>query len=181
MSAPIRHAELGHALATLRLGIGASELHGSLAGFLCAGGVADGADWVDTLQIEHDDFAAADADLLARLARECGEQLGDPELGFEPMLPDDAAPLAQRAEAMVEWCRGFLGGVGLAGAGRAPIGDDAAEILRDFGGIAGSRFDYADADEDEAALIEVLEFVRVGVLLLHGEFTDAPRRRPRLH
>ena len=51
-------------------------------------------------------------------------------------------------------------------------------MLADFGRIAASRFDYDDAEEDETALGEVLEFVRVGVLLLRTELTRAARRAP---
>jgi uncharacterized protein YgfB (UPF0149 family) len=98
--------------------------------------------------------------------------LADPELGFEPLLPEDDRPLTERAEAMVDWCRGFLGGFGLAGtAAHAQLSDEAQEILRDVATIAGSSFDFGDEDEDEDALIEVQEFVRIGVMLLHTECT----------
>jgi len=108
--------------------------------------------------------------LLKRLAKQCETELTDPELGFEPLLPEDDRPLAERAEAMVDWCRGFLGGFGLAGTpAHAQLSDEAQEILRDFGNIAGSSFDFGNEDEDEDALIEVQEFVRVGAMLLHTE------------
>ena len=106
--------------------------------------------------------APDDQALLDRLARQCESELADPELGFEPLLPEDDRPLAERAEAMVEWCRGFLGGFGLAGtAAHAKLSEEAQEILRDLGTIAASSFDFGDEDEDEDALIEVQEFVRV--------------------
>ena len=72
----------------------------------------------------------------------------------------------------MEWCRGFLGGFGLAGApAHAKLSEEAQEILRDLGTIAGSAFDFQNEEEDEDALIEVQEFVRVGALLLHTECT----------
>ena len=37
---PLTHAELAQAIQSLRLGTDASDLHGSLTGFLCAGGRA---------------------------------------------------------------------------------------------------------------------------------------------
>ena len=94
-------------------------------------------------------------------------------------MPGDDVALARRAEALVEWCRGFLGGVGLAGIGskREALSAEAREIVEDFGTIAASNFDYADEDEDETALSEVLEFVRVGVLLLYSELDPTPLRR----
>lgn len=174
----ITHAELDLALSELAIGVGPSDLHGSLTGFLCAGGVANARNWLKRLEIETGDDEITDRErqaLLDRLFRECRHQLEDPDLGFEPLLPGDDQPLAERAEALVQWCRGFLGGFGLSGAGdKAPLTGDSEEILRDFGTIAGTRFEYEDAEEDESALAEVLEFIRVGVLMLHTELGAPP-------
>ncbi|GAP66149.1 hypothetical protein MBSD_n1451 [Mizugakiibacter sediminis] len=178
----ITHAALGAALAQLRFGVAASDLHGSLTGYLCGGGRAGARHFLEALELEGEDAAAAHDGahrVLEQLYGECHAQLEDPELGFAPLLPEDGRPLAERADALVEWCRGFLGGLGLAGAGaQRPLSDDGQEILRDLGTIAGSRFSYGDDDEDENALAEVLEFVRVGVLLLYVEL-NAPRRGSR--
>ena len=98
--------------------------------------------------------------------------------GFEPLLPPADTALEHRADALVDWCRGFLGGLGLAGVSREHgLSADGAEILSDFGTIAGTRFEYADGEEDESALTEVIEFIRVGVLLLHAEIVSAPQAR----
>ncbi|MFZ0871773.1 MAG: UPF0149 family protein, partial [Rhodanobacter sp.] len=53
----------------------------------------------------------------------------------------------------------------------AQLSEEAQEILRDLGTIAGSSFDFGSETEDEDALIEVQEFVRVGAMLLHTECT----------
>jgi uncharacterized protein YgfB (UPF0149 family) len=167
---PLTHAELARALESLRLGMSASDLHGSLTGYLCAGGRAGEGDWPAALEIEPDPKMAAYDEILRRLHRDCRAQLDDPDLGFEPLLPASDAPVERRAEALVEWCRGFLGGVGGAGAATPnALSTDANEVLADLGRIAASRFDYDDDEEDDNALSEVLEFVRVGVLLLHTE------------
>ncbi len=171
---PLTYAELATALKTLRLGVGASDLHGSLTGYLCAGGSAGAEEWPAALEIEPDATTTLNDEALRRLYRDCRAQLEDPDLGFEPLLPAFNAPVERRAEALVEWCRGFLGGVGLSGTPARSLSADANEVLADIGRIAASRFDYDDENEDETALNEVLEFVRVGVLLLHAEM-----RRPR--
>ena len=47
---------------------------------------------------------------------------------------------------------------------------------------AAAHFDYAaDDEEDENALAEVLEFVRVGTLLLHAELGALARADDSLH
>ena len=171
--------ELEAALVRKRIGADASELHGSLCGYLAGGGSLDQQPLLTALEFEGGEAvvpAPHDQALLERLATESRGELADPELGFEPLLPADDRPLAERAEALVEWCRGFLGGFGLAGAGaHAQLSDEAQEILRDLTTIAGSAFDFGDESEDEDALIEVHEFVRMGAMLLFAECHSAQR------
>ena len=169
--APITQPELATALASLRLGVGASELHGSLAGYLCGGGDAGARAFVTALELESDDAHPDDPGhaLLAELYSQCRLQLADPELGFEPLLPEPSRPLAERCDALVEWCRGFLGGLGLGGFGaRRAVSEEGAEILHDFEAIASSQLSCEDED-DEDSLTEVFEFVRIGALLLYAE------------
>jgi uncharacterized protein YgfB (UPF0149 family) len=170
----VGHDDIDALIMRLRLGTEASELHGSLCGYLAGGGSLRGSSVLAALQLDGEatDPDAADLALLDRLARQSESELTDPELGFEPLLPEDARPLAERAEAMVDWCRGFLGGFGLAGAAaHAQLSAEAQEILRDLGTIAASSFNFGDEDEDEDALVDVHEFVRVAALLLHTECT----------
>ena len=178
----VTHAELGEMLARLHLGVGASDLHGSLTGYICAGGSAGAQGWLQALELETDPGVDLPQATLARLYEDCAAWFSDPELRFEPLLPELDSTLDARAEALVEWCRGFLGGLGLAGiSARRGLSTDAQEILHDLGTIAGSRFEYADADEDEGALAEVIEFIRVGALLLHAELTNAGRAGHTVH
>ncbi|HET6546391.1 MAG TPA: UPF0149 family protein [Rhodanobacteraceae bacterium] len=174
----LTHGELDQALATLRSGVGASDLHGSLTGYLCAGGTAADGEWPAALALDLGEPERAGRDLAQRLARECSAQLDDPELGFEPLLPAADTPLSRRADALVEWCRGFLGGVGLAAVGATTaVPGDGAEVLRDFGDIAASHFETGEGEDDERAFSDVVEFVRIGVLLLHAELAQASRPR----
>ena len=168
----VGHDEIHALIMRLQLGTEASDLHGSLCGYLAGGGSLRQVPMLAALQLDDQAVSPTPADraLLERLATQCETELADPELGFEPLLPEDDRPLAERVEAMVDWCRGFLGGFGLAGAtAHAQLSEEAQEILRDLGMIAGSSFDFGDEDEDEDALIEVQEFVRMGAMLLHTE------------
>lgn len=171
--------ELDAALVRMRVGTDASELHGSLCGYLAGGGPLDRQPLLATLQLEGGEAVVPsprDQSLLEQLATHSRSELADPELGFEPLLPADDRPLAERADALVEWCRGFLGGFGLAGSGaHAHLSDEAQEILRDLNTIAGSAFDFGDESEDEDALIEVHEFVRMAAMLLFAECHAAQR------
>ncbi len=176
---PLGHDDIDALIMRLRLGTGASELHGSLCGYLAGGGSLRESGVLAALQLDGEAGSpgAGDLAVLNRLARQSEGELADPGLGFEPLLPEDDRPLAERAEAMVDWCRGFLGGFGLAGtAAHAQLSDEAREILRDLGAVAASSFDFGDESEDEDALIEVHEFVRMAAMLLFAECNapDAP-------
>ncbi|HET7268985.1 MAG TPA: UPF0149 family protein [Oleiagrimonas sp.] len=180
MDASFTHAHLDEALDQAGLSAGASELHGLLTGYMCGGGRAEGRHMLAALQLEPDDAAAAAplVDLLNQAGPRYREQLDDPQLGFEALLPPDSRPLAERADAVVEWTRGFLGGFGLADARADALTDDGREVLRDLGSIASSQLALdtssdSAAEEDESALMELVEFVRVGAMLLRTEVAAA--------
>lgn len=175
----LAYSELAASLSRMHLAVGASELHGSLSGYLCGGGSASAQAILTALELEGDTTNVDDAGraLVADLYTQIRLQLDDPELGFEPLLPGADQPLAVRGDALVEWCRGFLGGLGLSGfGGPQGLSEESAEILRDLDTIAASHFSYDDED-DEDSLTEVFEFVRIGVLLLHAERQVAPSSR----
>jgi uncharacterized protein YgfB (UPF0149 family) len=169
---PIGHDELDEVVTHLRLSIRASELHGSLCGLLAANGRPGKRSVLSALHLEagSDSVLDRDQDALDQLALQSQEELGDPELGFEPLLPADDRPLPERADALVDWCRGFLGGFGLGGPDvHGRLSDEGKEILRDLGAIASSSLDFGSEEEDEDALIEVHEFVRMAAMLLFTE------------
>ncbi|MHC1480110.1 UPF0149 family protein [Frateuria aurantia] len=175
----IGYDELAEALSRLRLGSDPSEFHGSLSGFLAGGARPVGQTLLEALQLDaagEIERAAQDDPVLLELMRQTEAELADPELAFEPLHPSDDRPLPERADALASWCRGFLGGFGLSGAAtHSQLSEEAQEILRDLATIASSEFDFGPADEDEDALIEVFEFVRVGAMLLHAEVASLSR------
>lgn len=169
---PIGHDELDEAVTHLRLSIRASELHGSICGFLAANGRLAKRHVLNALHLQagSNTVAEADQDVLDQVATQSAEELADPELIFEPLLPADDRPLPERADALVDWCRGFLGGFGLGGPdAHNRLSEEGREILQDLGAIASSSLDFSNEDEDEDALIEVHEFVRMGAMLLFTE------------
>jgi uncharacterized protein len=179
LSAP-DHAEVATTLDALRLGVGASDLHGSLTGYLCAGGKPCDA-WLAALAL--DDAPASAQERLRPLRLACERQFADGGADVEPLLPPSSAPLAQRAQALVEWCRGFLGGFGLGGATmHSPLAADAKEIIADLGTIAASRLEHSESAEEERAFAEVLAFVRTATALLYRQVAEARRlARQSLH
>jgi uncharacterized protein YgfB (UPF0149 family) len=163
------HSELAQALRVMRLGVDASDLHGSLSGYFCGGGDPGEGDWLAALALEPDDPAVARSVSLRRFFRECRAQFAQSPASVDPLLPR-AGGLAQRAAALAEWCRGFLGGFGLSGAAtRATLSAEASEILADIGTIAGTNFEPGDSREDAAAFEDLLDFARMAAAVLYRE------------
>jgi uncharacterized protein len=173
-------SEVEDACRSLKLGIGAAELHGSLSGWL-AGGGADGAGWLGKLLVDDDLPEVADGSTLDRLRRASVAQFEDRDFGFALLLPDEASSLAERSGALFDWCRGFLGAFGLAAGKDPPLSEEGREALADIAKLAAAVPQEDGDEEDEEALAEIEEFVRVATLLLHGDCALAPRHRQRLN
>jgi uncharacterized protein len=165
----------------LGLAASAAELHGALCGWL-AGGGADLAAWPAAVLADAGIAAPRSGDALDLLRAATAAQLDDRHFGFELVLADAGAPLSERADALFDWCRGFLGGFGLAAGAKPPLSEEGGEALQDLARLAqASAEDFDSADEDEDALAEIEEFVRVAALLLHSDCVLGPRHRQRLN
>lgn len=159
----------------------AAEAHGTLVGALCSMACSLD-DWMAEILPEgRADFAAA-ASLRAIFESTCGA-LGSDSFSFEPLLPADDAPIAERAAALGEWCQGFLYGLGTGVVpDPAAMPEEVAEVLHDLTEIARVEADLGDESEDnEEAYVELVEFVRVGVQLIHAHLAplrDLPASGP---
>jgi yecA family protein len=169
----VNHQQLSERLKAAGVQTGASEAHGIFCGMLCGG----------TEQPEPDWFAQLFEDLDSRdlLVQECAGELralsaatrqaiDGPGLGFTPLLPDDAHPLAQRVLALGEWCQGFLYGLGLSGTSDRNLSPETMEALHDMAEIA--RVDaqsQEESEEGEEAYTELAEFIWVAAMLIHQE------------
>ena len=122
------------------------------------------------------------------------ESLNDAELEFSPSLPDEELPVAERIRALSDFCGGYTYGVGIAMSqrGQKPLPTDTREIIEDFQAIEAVDPEFHDQEEvaidtsaaprglairtdgdikeqQEAMYTELLEYVRVGVLLVMEE------------
>ncbi|MBC3973228.1 YecA/YgfB family protein [Xanthomonas translucens] len=169
--------------ASQQLGLAASaaELHGALCGWL-AGGGANLAAWPAAVLADAGIATPRRGDVLDRLREASAAQLEDRDFAFDLVLADAGAPLSERADALFDWCRGFLGGFGLAAGAKPPLSEEGEESLQDLARLAqASTDDFDSGDEDEDALAEIEEFVRVAALLLHSDCVLGPRHRQRLN
>jgi uncharacterized protein len=155
----------------------AAEAHGTLAGALCATRCSL-SDWLAEILPDGRSEGLAAASLRAVFDSTAGALI-EGRLDFQPLLPDDEAPIAERTAALGEWCQGFLYGLGtgVAVAHADSLQGEAAEVLRDLTEITHVDVDPADDEEsNESAYAELVEFVRVGVQLLYDHLQ--PMREP---
>jgi hypothetical protein len=156
----------------------AAEGHGCLCGALCTTADYTLERWLDELVAidgEDPEGEVAPDDALRLLFIDTQRALRGDEMEFEPLLPDDDEPLERRATALSQWCQGFLYGFGT---GKPTRDEDLKgpvnEVLRDLSHLAAAAVDVGAAGEDEEeAYAEVVEYLRVGVQLVHDEMASA--------
>lgn len=165
----------------LALAMTPSELHGALCGWLAGGGASTQRDWLASVLVDASLAAPDENSPLDQLRQASAAQLGDRSFGFDLLLPEADAPLVIRSGALFDWCRGFLGGFGLAAGGKSSLSEEGSEALADIAKLAAAQPQEEGDDEDEAALAEIEEFVRVATLLLHGDCVLAAQHRARLN
>lgn len=173
MSTLIDYIAIEDALRTIDSDTEAAESHGILCGMVCSSGRADVNVWIqqllDTANMEMSDPLANESiEQFTQLYQDTVEQLNDVEMGFRLLLPEEDEDLLDSVRALSEWCNGFLLGFGL-GANRADdkLPDEVKELLTDFVEI--TRVDAEDTNEDDqdmGSFIEIMEYVRVGVILI---------------
>ena len=164
--------ELERVLASARAPVAPAEAHGTLCGALCGRAAYGVEDWLREVLPD----AAAPPGTAGRAALNAvfdatAQALGGQSMEFEPLLPDDESDLADRVEALAEWCSAFLYGLG---AGSLPSLDEVpgeiGEVLRDFGEIGRAALGEGETLEaNEAAYAELVEFVRAGTQLVYEE------------
>lgn len=162
---------VGAALGALASDLDAAEAHGLLCGMLCDPGRFQVDVWL--AQLTGDGEAPRFAELpqdnpLVQMLAETLRELADESFGLRLLLPDDDTPLLERTAALGAWCRGFLAGFGMQ-IGDRVLTEDGRDLLRDLINI--SRIDpVVGADEvGERDFIDVLEYVRLGALMLQAE------------
>ncbi len=175
------HTELVAELQGLEAGLDPCELHGSLCGYLSGGGKHDRSSWFARVMADPL-LSPPEADgPMDRLYSASTRQLDSPDFEFELLLPAEGLPVSERGDGLVAWCRGFLGGFGLAAGAKPPLSEESEEALGDIARIAASDLSYEDPEADAAALEEVSEFIRVAVMLLHSDCVLGPRHRRKLN
>ena len=166
------------ALARARAELGAAECHGLLCGMLC--GVDEQAPrrWLEEVLGPEERVHKSTDDCrneLLRVLTDTVRTLCSGQCNFVPLLPDDNQGLGVRSEALANWCSGFLYGIGSAGGDfEARLSRDAQEVLSDFSEVTHLKSDTEESESLEADYSEIVEYMRVGVMLIFEELQGGP-------
>jgi len=108
---------------------------------------------------------------LEELLNSTRAQLVDEDLGLYLWLPSDDEILEERTMALSQWCNGFLAGLGSSGDSLfESMSDDANEALSDLEQISKAEVvDTAESEEDENAFAEIVEYIRVVILMIRED------------
>ncbi len=150
-----------------------AETHGTLCGMICLTNKPDIELWysliIDEKQQQSPKNLHQLITLLGQLRVETETAFAANSGGVDLLMPDDEAPLQGRVTAITQWCDGLLYGLGVGGmSDERQLPDHAREFISDVRDI--SQLDPATLhDEAEHDLMEIIEYLRVGVLVLREE------------
>jgi len=137
-----------------------SELHGLLTGIVCVTQAPTAEQWsqiLNTLNVLPLSVEALES--LTDEADDVANALSDDDLDYLPMLPDDNHGLAERVQALADWCAGVVLGFGLASGN---IRAEEQELIEHLQDVAAVEFEDSDNDEEgEDSYQELYEFVRL--------------------
>jgi uncharacterized protein len=172
--------EVARVLQTLQSSVAAAESHGCLCGALCTTEQYTLQSWLDELVPEADEDPGDERATLRLLFADTVRALRGEEMEFQLLLPDDGDPLLERALALSQWCQGFLYGFGTGQAvPRDELTGEVEEVVRDLTHISQASVETgADAEEEEQAYAEIVEYVRAGVQLIHDELVEVRAAEP---
>jgi len=169
---------LDEALFKVNAMMGAAEAHGVLCGMLCARGAIELSEWIGHVlggQEEGNVLLHDTVHQLSELHQVTMETVNDISGSFYMLLPDDDEDLIGRTDALANWCQGFVYGLAAGGINQdSKLPGDTQEILLDFIEISRAGHESVDeapivTEDDEIAFVEVVEYVRTGVMLINEE------------
>lgn len=153
-------------LITKRLenGYSAAEAQGIATGMLCGNDRTETGLWISEILQDIDEINLEDRIVLERLFENTKTTLVGDDFSFKLLLPDDDTPLSEQADALRQWCQGFLFGIG-----SIPLAsdwpDENREIIKDIAEFAklDTNVDGEDAEND---FMEITEYLRAAVMYL---------------
>ena len=150
------------AIVNKQIGISASEWHGVLLGYLSLTANAS----MQTLPQELLDVIKACPDTVS-FVEDFAKTISDLEGSLCLFLPNDTENFKARLQALKDWVRGYLSGLGLAGFSDTTFTDpEIGEIMGDLSEISEVDVNNIGDEDNETFYTEVYEYVKSVALLI---------------
>lgn len=172
-----KYTEISQALSKTTLKLHPSQVHGLICGIL-TGNPKSTAAWEELITGGEESVKTHEE--LQKLYDVSSKQLDEFLFEFQLLLPPDSDDLPVRAEALTLWSQGYLTGLKLSQVqiiNRQP--SDVTEAINDIIEIAKMNFeDVVANEEDEAAYVELVEYVRMAAILIYQDLreSEAPKQ-----
>jgi yecA family protein len=167
MGQPINYDLAKDALQKLNTNDSISFAHGLLCGFYCVKQDISIDDWLNEVLVNIDLNNIVEKEshqVLAEIFNNTSEQLADPTLNFWPVIADDVSSLREQSNTLIEWCQGFLVGLGLSSVETSD--EEVLEMIKDISEISQLDAELLDSEENTQDFYEIVEFIRMGVLFI---------------
>lgn len=144
-----------------------ASAHGILCGFSCIRPDVKLDDWLNEVLVSIDLNNLNEKlahEKLAQIYNTTLIQLNGTTLNFQLLIADENFTLREQADTLIQWCQGFLVGLGLQ---KISTHDEGVlEMIKDFSEISKLDGDVLDNEENANDLSEIIEFVRMSTLLI---------------
>ena len=153
-----------------------AEVHGIAAGLVCCGEDESTLEnWAPILtrELEDDISRSLVEDILSGLVALTKHALQGTDFTFQALLPPDSTDIATRTIALADWCAGFCTGTAFnTRLSETDLEPDALEALTDIARIAEVEPGTASEEDQEKALLELEEYLKVGTQLIFEATLD---------
>lgn len=167
------YTQIQNALTAIESPYTPEDCHGMLCAMLVVNNSLQCKRWLDEIYTHASIANSVDtieSQTLCSLYDHTRKELNDTLLNFSLLIPEGENSLTARLEALKKWCDGFLFGIALAGIKDiVELPEDSSEILQDIASISQATGDDEEDDLSEVAYMDILEYVRMGVLLINEE------------
>jgi uncharacterized protein YgfB (UPF0149 family) len=148
-----------------------SEVHGTIIGAMSnhmkSGITPDLLKLIEPTSEANDGRFAQLSSMLYELYREASELLIETKDGVDLILPGDDEPIDVRVDGIATWCRGYILGLLYNNAFSIDqLPESGSEIVRDLMEIAEAASGANDESEEDWALAELHEYIKVGAQLI---------------
>ncbi len=157
------------------------EMHGLLAGLLVVDKSITDNQYLQCLVGDQPEVPLSEhvTDTLQLLVKDTKTMIESNDFEFEPLLPNDDHSLADRLLAASHWARGFIVGLSKQGVSGSKItSPDVSQFIHDLTEISTSEYEVDDSEESELIYVELVEYLRMGAILLLEELQPINTSKP---